>query len=378
MRSRLLSNAREALAALSSRKLSIECDRLPLEFERVARTKILNWILVETSIRLGVARAWGWPTHLQVEASSLCNLQCTLCPVTDGLKRPTGNMSFDLFKRLIDEVGPYVFLVILWDWGEPFLNSSIYDMIAYAKRWGIKIISSTNGHLFAKGDHAERLVRSGLDSIIFSVDGLRQESYEKYRDGGDLATVLAGIRRVVAAKRALNSTTPLIDFRFIVMRHNEHEIPELRGFAQSLGVDALTLRTLNTYDFEDSCAGEAQGSKLLPTSSEYQPFRLDSDDGSRIRRHVNPCKALWNNPAIHADGRVCTCTFDWHGRHILGDLNRETFRDIWWGAPYRRYRRRFRQDYRKLALCRGCPCAFEGGSMGEERDVEVHFFAGET
>jgi hypothetical protein len=37
-------------------------------------------------------------------------------------------------------------------------------------------------------------------------------------------------------------------------------------------------------------------------------------------------------------------------------------------------RRRFREDCQKLPLCRKCPRAFEGGSMGEERDVEVHFF----
>lgn len=373
--SRLLSNARKALSALSSRRVRIECDRIPHEFERVAVKKILNWTLVEASIHLRVSRAWGWPTHLQVEPSSRCNLQCKLCPVTHGLKRPTGHMSLDLFKRLIDDVGPYVFLIILWDWGEPFLNPSVYDMISYAKRWRIKLISSTNGHVFARGDHAERLVRSGLDSIIFSVDGLRQETYEKYRAGGDLATVLDGIQRVVEAKRALNSQTPMIDLRFIVMRHNEHEIPRLPEFAQSLCVDALTLRTLNTYDFGDSGTTEADAGALLPTRSEYQPFRLDSQDGSRIRRRANPCKVLWNNPAIHADGQVCPCTYDWHGRHVLGDLNHQSFRDIWWGAPYRRFRRRFRHDYQQLALCRDCPCAFEGGSMGEERDVEVRFFA---
>jgi radical SAM protein with 4Fe4S-binding SPASM domain len=283
-------------------------------------------------------------------------------------------MARELFERLIDEVAPYVFLIILWDWGEPFLNPAVYDMIAYAKRRDIKLISSTNGHIFARGDHAERLVQSGLDSIIFSVDGVRQETYEAYREGGDLETVLAGVRKVVEAKRAHKSPTPQVDLRFIVMRHNEHEIPSLPAFAQSLGVDALTLRTLNTYDYVARCASEADGEALLPENAGYQPFRLDSRDQSRIRRPTNPCKALWNNPAIHADGQVCPCTFDPHGRYVLGDLNSSSFRDIWWGAAYRELRQRFRKDYQELGLCCECPCAFEGGSMGEERDVEVHFF----
>ncbi|MGD2146590.1 MAG: radical SAM protein [Anaerolineae bacterium] len=368
------SKALAVLNALTTRRVLIECDRLPHEFERVPLRKILNWIIVETSIHLRASRAWGWPTHLQVEPSCRCNLRCKLCPVTEGLDRPAGNMDFELFRKLIDEVYRYVFLIILWDWGEPFLNPAVYDMIAYAKQRGVKLISSTNGMVFADRDHAERLVRSGLDSIIFSVDGIRQETYEKYRKGGELETVLAGIHRVIEAKRALDSTKPLLNLRFIVMSHNEDEIPRLPEFAQRLGVDALTLRTLNTYDDAGYCTTQANGGVLLPTNPDYQPFRLDPQSRLRVRRRTNLCKALWNNPAIHADGKVCPCTYDPHGRSVLGDLTQASFRDIWWGQAYQELRQAFRADYQKLALCRDCPCAFEGGSMGEERDVEVTFF----
>ena len=177
-------------------------------------------------------------------------------------------------------------------------------MISYAKRKAIKLILSTNGHVFAYGDHGERLVPSGLNSLIFSVDGTSEETYERYREGGDLATVLTGIRRVVEAKCARPSTTPLIDLRFIVVRHNEREIPKLPGFARSLGVDALTLRTLHTYDDGKCCVTTPDGGTLLPASPDYQPYKADPRDQSRIRRPRNPCKALLNNLAIHYDGKV--------------------------------------------------------------------------
>jgi MoaA/NifB/PqqE/SkfB family radical SAM enzyme len=69
--------------------------------------------------------------------------------------------------------------------------------------------------------------------------------------------VLQGIRTLVDRKRALNSNTPLINLRFLVMRHNEHEIPELLELAKSLGVDALTFNTLNSHCQETDPAKRA-------------------------------------------------------------------------------------------------------------------------
>lgn len=60
-------------------------------------------------------------------------------------------------------------------------------MIAHAKAKSVKAISSTNGLLFARADHAEALVRSGLDTIIFAIDGTTARIYEQYRQGGSLA-----------------------------------------------------------------------------------------------------------------------------------------------------------------------------------------------
>lgn len=363
-----------ALRALATRRVTIECDRMPFVFEGVPLRKILNWILVEASILVKPEKPWGWPTHVQVEPTTACNLRCVLCPVTEGLDRPQKHMELLTFQKIIDELGQHLFIILLWDWGEPFLNPSIYDMISYAKQRKIGVISSTNGHVFAAGDHAERLVGSGIDYIIVALDGMTQATYEQYRYGGDLATVKAGIKRIVEAKRALHSKTPLIDLRFIVMRHNEHEIPQLKELARSLEADALTLRALCTYDDGEYCVTEADGSAFVPENPAYQPFKLDSQRQSRIRRDANPCKVQWNNPAIHSDGKVFPCSFDPHGRDAIGDLMESSFADIWWGQGYGGLRRKFRKDYQQLSLCRDCTYAFEGGSMGEERDREAYFF----
>ena len=201
---------------------------IPLEFRDLQLKKVVNWILTESSVYFKPSYPWGFPTLLQVEPTNLCNLRCQVCPVTTGMDRTSGHLDLGLFKNLIKELWRYLFLILFWDWGEPFLNPDAYKMIRYARSKEIKVMSSTNEHLFSEGSHAHDVVRSGLDVLIFSVDGITQETYERYRTRSQLAYVLEGIRRVVAEKHRIKSKTPLINLRFIVMKHNEHEIPHLK------------------------------------------------------------------------------------------------------------------------------------------------------
>jgi radical SAM protein with 4Fe4S-binding SPASM domain len=373
----LIPKSLQALKALANRQVRIECDRIPYHFHNVPLKKLLNWMVVETSIYFKPERTWGWPTHLQIEPTNRCNLRCALCPVTAGMDRPGGDMDFNLYKKFIDEIGDYVFLILLWDWGEPFLNPFIYEMISYAKQKGIKLVSSTNGHLFKKREEAEKLITSGLDSIIFAVDGISQETYEPYRRGGSLESVFQGIRTVVAQKRALHSKTPLINFRFIVMKHNEHEIPKLKELARSLQVDALTLKTLNpvNQDFyaRDKSKARIQN-EFLPENNRYRRFRYDPTGRIAIRVKRNACKQLWNNPVIHRNGTVCTCSYDPKEKHVLGDLRQESFKNIWDGIAYRSLRSQFRKEWRKLPLCADCSYAYKGGNCSREIIAEAFFF----
>ncbi|MBP1684213.1 MAG: radical protein [Deltaproteobacteria bacterium] len=365
----------QGVRALATRRLRIYGDLIPYDFERLPLRKILNAGLVEASVLYKPLRPWGWPTHLMVEPSAHCNLSCTLCPVTAGLERPQGHMDFRTFKRVIDEIGEYLFTLLLWDWGEPFTNPAIYEMIAYAGGKGIKTISSSNGHLFARQDHADKVIRAGLDTLIVAVDGLTQETYARYRQGGQLDQALAGIRTLVARKRALGVTKPLVNFRFIVMRHNEHEIPTLKELARSLGVNAVTLKTFNPC-YQDPYGAKEEAVKredYLPQDRRYWRFHGDSI-ASRVRRKRNPCKQPWDHPAIHWNGVVCSCTFDPHEQYPLGDLRQQTFRAIWSGAPYRRLRRQFRKDWSQIPLCGQCTYAFEGGACRNETIAEAIFF----
>lgn len=375
---RFINNSLKGIKAFTTWRLEIEADRIPYTFENISYKKLINASLTELSILLKPTKPWGMPTHVMIEPTAFCNLRCALCPVTSGLNRPQGHMEIELFKRIIDEIGDYIFHLLLWDWGEPFLNPHIYDMISYAKEKGVKIISSTNGMVFENEKQAERLVLSGIDTIIFAIDGISQKTYQAYRQGGDLHRVIQGIKNVISKKRELNVETPLVNFRFIVMQHNEHEIPELKKLAKALQVDALTLKTLNAAAqdpyFEIKSDKREDYTDFLPKNTKYRRFKFRSKGLSSIRHKNNPCKQLWNHPSIHWSGKISPCTYDPQEKYVLGDLSVNSFKEIWYGDKYRDMRRRFRNNWEQINLCNECSYAYVGGDCSCETIAEAFFY----
>lgn len=359
----------KSLKVLLTRRVSIKFDGMVFDFHKVSIKKIANWLVTETSVISKLEKPWSLPTHAQIEPSNLCNLRCALCPVAVGMNRPSGNMNYSVFKNLIDDIGDYLFLIILWDWGEPLLNSSIYDMIAYAKQKNIKIVTSTNTHVLAKKEFAEKLVKSGIDCVICAIDGITQESYKKYREKGDIENAIAGIKNLVSAKKEFESNTPIINLRFIPMKHNEHEIPALREFAHALGVDILTTKTLNPHEHVKFDESKIDVTDFIPQNEQYQRFVYDSVTHLRIRNNPNPCKRLWNNPSVHWNGKVSPCTFDHDDLHTMGDITEQSFRTIWRSQHYSMFRRRFRNNFVKDSFCANCTYAYLGGTPSERINV---------
>lgn len=365
-----MSKLGQVASAFATRRIAFEMDLIPLHFEGLPLKKIANWFLTESSVLAKPAKPWGLPTILQVEPTSRCNLECRICPLAAGLGRPAGNMEPAMFRRLIDELRDYLLVMMFWDWGEPFLNSHAYDMIRYAHQAGIKVVSSTNGHVFASEGHAREAVESGLDVLVFSVDGISQETYQQYRAKGRLEVVLEGIRRVVAEKRRLGSRTPVVNLRFIVMKHSEHEIPRLEEYARSLGVDVLTLRK---FHFVPG-TGQDAGSELAPSEAKFQLPALPQESRKPVRVSRNPCRNLWNCPTVHWDGTVCSCFMDFNERRPLGSLAEQSFQEIWYGEAYRKLRRAFHRHWQQLPLCGACASGFEGGDVGRGANAEAVFF----
>jgi MoaA/NifB/PqqE/SkfB family radical SAM enzyme len=365
----LIERVRRALQVPLTRRVVFEIDLVPLVSERLGSRTIANWFLTESSVHLKPSRPWGLPTVIQVEPTSRCNVHCAVCPAAGGMSRVAGDMDVELFERLVAELAGTVLVMLFWDWGEPFLHPEACHLIHLARSAGIRVVSSTNGLIFADSDRARDVVASGLDVLTFSVDGATQESYRRFRTAGDLERVLEGVRRVAEEKRRRRSSTPLVNFRFIVMRHNEHELGEIEAVARSVGADLLTIRKFHAAP--DS-GGRLDGAvaELAPSDLRHQLPALSSPNGRPRRVRRNPCRNLWNCPTIHWDGTVCSCFADFDEQRPLGTLRERSFREIWYGEAYGRLRRSFRRSWRELPLCGACSYGWVGGDIGLEANTE--------
>jgi MoaA/NifB/PqqE/SkfB family radical SAM enzyme len=342
----------KTLRTFATRNLTFTFDKVDFAYTHLSWKRMWNWFLAELSYSLKSDRAWAFPTHLQIEPANLCNLRCPVCHiVTDN--KPQGLLSLENFEKLIDEVGDYLLFLHLWGWGEPFINQDFFSMIRYAKNKGIKMISSTNGHFFEDKKNIDRLIDSRLDVLIFALDGVTQETYEKYRHQGDFDKALRGLRLLLERRKERKALSPLLNLRMLVTRDNEDEVPQMKKLAQQIGVDMLTLKTMNTFD------NEAEGHCLLPLQSEYLRFEYD-DSGQPIKKK-NLCKKLWNHPTVYRDGVVVPCDY-YTGQELpLGHVfngHGSGFREVWFGERFRQLRSRFIKGERSGLRCENCALNF--------------------
>ncbi len=294
------------------------------------------------------ATQWGMPYTISVEPTTACNLRCPECP--SGLRafsRPTGNLKEDFFRDTIDELYKDLMYLIFYFQGEPYINPKFLEMVNYAHNKGIYTITSTNGH-FLNDENAKKTIESGLDRIIISVDGTTQEVYQQYRKEGSLKNVIAGAKNLVKWKKKLGAKNPHIIFQFLVVKPNEHQIPEIHRLADEVGVDEVKLKTAQVYDYEN-------GNPLIPTIDKYARYRKTSTGKYVVKNELlNHCWRLWQSCVITWDGMVVPCCFDKDASHRLGDLKKESFRELWQGEAYQNFRSQILLGRDKIEICTNC------------------------
>jgi MoaA/NifB/PqqE/SkfB family radical SAM enzyme len=194
-----------------------------------------------------------WPLQrLQLEPVNRCNYRCALCRTHRSDWVPRRAILFEEACRLIEPIAEQLTVLTLYGTrGEPLLHPRLEDIVAYTKaRTAAKTRISTNGSLVSE-TRARRLLDAGLDLIIFAVDGLTQQTYAAYRQGGRLQTVVANLRRLCELKHAGGYRTRVV-FQFIPMAANEHEVPQVADFAYDLGVDVVKLKYSTSVAHSDT------------------------------------------------------------------------------------------------------------------------------
>ncbi len=312
----------------------------------------LNAVLVITGFWLSriIKRpvVLGFPVSVSMEPTTSCNLRCPECP--SGLRsftRVTGMMEPDLFKKVIDQLHHRIMYLVFYFQGEPYLHPGFLTMVKYSASKKIYTATSTNGH-YLDSETAKKTVESGLDRLIISIDGTTQEVYEKYRIGGKLEKVIAGVKNIVEWKNKLKSSTPEVIFQFLVVKPNEHQIEDAKLLAKETGVDKIVFKSAQIYDYTN-------GSDLIPTREKYSRYKLRKDGTYSIKNKLmNHCWRLWQSSVVTWDGQMLPCCFDKDAHYKMGNLQMQLFSELWNGKEYNKFRKSVLTSRKETDICTNC------------------------
>lgn len=250
-------------------------------------------------------------------------------------------MSLETFAAILDRM-PFLRAIELYRSGEPFLNPELLAMIRLARQRHIKVIVSTHFSFPKPELFFAEIAASGLDTLVVSLDGTSQETYAKYRVGGNYALVMENIHKLIAAKNKAHSNKPDIIWQFLVNKHNEHEIETAQEIARRLDI-TLDLRPLSLADNEpdvrhEQFSIEERKRDWLPRNDAYISDCYKGDYCYPLSAEI--CQQLFTRVMVMADGRILPCCEVWDKESAFGNLLYESFDTIWYGQKYRDARAR--------------------------------------
>jgi len=276
----------------------------------------------------------SFPLIMMFETSALCNIKCIMCPRWNIGRSLKGNMSFSLFKKVLDECAEHEPIlpcqITLHYSGEPLLNPQLPRMIKYAKDKGVPFVRLNTNGLLLDEEMSKKIIYSGLDRMTVALEATK-EIHEKTRLGSSYDLVSSNIVRFMDLKKRLGSSKP------------------------SLWVQMLTSKFTNE---EDIVYGIKQWENLVDYVEVTSVSTIGNqvqDMGTILRKRAD-CDDLWILMAVLWNGDVTVCCVDHDAKLRMGNVCELSVQEVWdnpeWDNLCELHRKR---DFSKLPdLCRNC------------------------
>jgi len=324
-----------------------------------------------------------WLEWVQVEVTSRCNAACTYCPRTvyrsNWINR---DLSLDKFERMLPLFAT-ASMIHLQGWGEPFLHTGFFEMVARLKKIGCKVSTTTNGMLLDRREIGS-LVESGIDHIAFSLAGIGEKN-DTVRKKTEYRTILQAITDLAAEKKARQTETPTVNIAFLLLRSYLRDIHGIIPAFKDHGIEQVIMSTLDFVPSKD-----LQDEILAPADEDMHgelKTMLDGlvREGERAGlniyyRLVSPGKRsrictenIERALFVSADGTISPCAFtnisasgvshmagerEKVYQHLtFGNVTDESILAIWQSKGYASFRASF--DSMLHPICQGCPKLYE-------------------
>lgn len=264
--------------------------------------------------------------EIRFEVSTHCNYHCLMC-ARDSFTRKKENMSFSLFKELLDkilsETDQYTSCT-LSGFGEPLLNTELPEMFAYARKRNLHTLLLTNGSLLT-GEIYDK-ISDTVDSIRISIYGNSPEIYAKVHgcNPDQFSTTYQNLHHLIRNRKCE------VILNYIVLDGvNESET---EAWIQTWNDKADLIEVWKPHNW-------AVGKHYRKT------------DGEKVLT----CGRPFHGPLqIQVDGTVNVCCFDYNGETVIGNLKTQSLEKIFCSEAFQKIiTAHTTGDYDNL-ICKNC------------------------
>jgi MoaA/NifB/PqqE/SkfB family radical SAM enzyme len=277
------------------------------------------------------------PVCVYLEVTNRCNLLCTTCPRTYEELEPPADMSWDLFRSIVDQL-PDLARAVLHGVGEPMLVADLPRMVRYLKDRGVFVLFNTNGTVLSERN-GRALIAAGLDELRVSLDASNRESFKAVRGRDYFNRIVRNVRAFCELQKREGHTKPQVSAWLTGLRETVKDLPAFVKLAADIGVREVYLQRLVFFD--KSTIGKAQPDQALfeqLTREEagyleqaedlaralgitFSASGAASEPGLSLKRIDNGspwslCRRPWSLMYFTANGRAlpcCIAPFSQHG-----------------------------------------------------------------
>lgn len=309
------------------------------------KAKIKPRIDLENRTKLETVIPLRIPFIIFVDPTDSCNFRCKFCPSGDralmeDVGRPFKTMDFELYKKIINDICEFekpIKVLRLYKDGEPLLNPRFADMIKYAreKKCSERIDTTTNASLLNPKKNLE-IIEAGLTRINISIVGVDEKKYLEFSNYKiDFDRLVENIRHLYENRKGCEIIIKINGD--IISDDDKQKFFEIFGdIADGVYIEHIM-----------SCWPEFE-LKGVEVNQEFGIY------GQPIKE-VQVCPYVFYSFSINSDGSASACFLDWSIKLIVGDVKRESVKDIWNGEKLLSLQKMFLMKKRKEhPICRDC------------------------
>lgn len=330
------------------------------------RAKTLNSRLIEIYADNNIPLLDTVPRRIQVIPTLRCNYRCTMCFQSEEVHLSENEIDFAIFEKMRD-VFPFV-KTVYFTGGEPLMYSEFNRTLDFLAQFGISLTISTNGSLLT-GKRLQACAQY-MDDVKISLDAATPETYASIRRNGDFDKVVRNILELQKMKIRNQGRGPSLSFSMVAMKKNIAELPDLVSLVHSLGGEKLRVAHASMHTTQVEMPDESLhfhkeesdhfmieavkraddlGVNLI-TPSLFSPQKPSQDSPKMKTFDTGRCIEPWEYMLINQDGKTALCCSNCVGK---GDLNTQTFDEIWNDPFAQKLRRQLNTD-NEPAACASC------------------------